>query len=255
MNNGSIYQTSTDITFIDDNLPGNSDPTLVHTIQRVRICENLVLPGSARYIANSFIMTVEQGNDPRITGQSLNNNQIYLINQYDTWEIEIDFSQPESVQNELGKFTTEVELRCPVGATHGIEGTGEGIVWKAASLVDYGSDFYIDDLIFKVKGEKHSITKVKTLASVDIEKVNSIKQFVDNVLTNARLTQGIQSLKELGLEPTIENTGAFLKWIGSDVIKEESDTMEGNELDRKDVMPIINREARQWYMKQQLNTI
>lgn len=180
------------------------------------------------------------------------NVNIKCIYDYDTWELDIDFSNPEAQQNLLGRYTEVVEQRCPVGANHGIEGTGEGIVWKASSLIDYDGDFYIDDLIFKVKGEKHSITRVKTLASVDIEKVNNVKQFADNVLTEARLNQGLQSLKEQGLEPVVENTGAFLKWIGSDVIKEESDTMEGNGLDRKDVMPVINREARQWYMKQQL---
>jgi hypothetical protein len=181
------------------------------------------------------------------------NSPIKLISNYDTWEIDIDFACPQKVQNQLGKLTEEVEGRCPVGVAFGIEGTGEGIVWKATSCEN--ENFRIDDLIFKVKGEKHSVTRVKTLANVDIEKVNSIKEFVDLVLTEARLSQGIAVMREQGLELAVENTGAFLKWVGSDVIKEESDTMESNGLDRKEVMPVINRDARQWYMKQQLNTI
>lgn len=170
---------------------------------------------------------------------------------YDTFHIDIDFNNPQLVQNTLAKFTEEVERRCPVGAFHGVEGTGEGIVWKASYVLDQDySHFKIDDLIFKVKGEKHSITRVKTLAAVDIEKVNNIKEFVDNVLTDQRLQQGLQSLKDQGLEVDSKNTGAFLKWIGSDVIKEESDTMEGNGLDRKEVMPVLNRNAREWFMRQ-----
>lgn len=178
---------------------------------------------------------------------------IKCIFDFDTWEIDIDFNSPEQVQNQLGRFTEEVENRCPVGAALGVDGTGEGIVWKA-SYCD-NEDFRINDLIFKVKGEKHSVTRVKTLASVDIEKVNSIKEFVDSVLTDARVSQAISVMREQGLDPVVENTGAFLKWIGGDVIKEESDTMEANGLDRKEVMPILNREARQKYMKLQLNTI
>lgn len=175
------------------------------------------------------------------------------IYEFDTWEIDIDFNSPESVQNQLGRFTEEVERRCPVGAALGSEGTGEGIVWKASNCDNDG--FRIDDLIFKVKGEKHSVTRVKTLAAVDIEKVNSIKEFVDSVLTDARVSQAVSVMREQGLEPIIENTGVFLKWIGGDVIKEDSDTMEANGLDRKEVMPVLNREARQKYMKLQLNSI
>lgn len=178
---------------------------------------------------------------------------VKCIYDFDTWEIDIDFNSPESVQNQLGRFTEEVERRCPVGAALGSEGTGEGIVWKAANFETTG--FRYDDLIFKVKGEKHSVTRVKTLASVDIEKVNSIKEFVDSVLTDARVEQAVAVMREQGLEPVVENTGAFLKWIGGDVIKEDSDTMEANGLDRKEVMPVLNREARQKYMKLQLNTI
>ena len=180
-------------------------------------------------------------------------SNIKSIYDFDTWEIDIDFNSPESVQNQLGRFTEEVERRCPVGAALGSEGTGEGIVWKAANCETTG--FRYDDLIFKVKGEKHSVTRVKTLASVDIEKVNSIKEFVDSVLTDARVEQAVAVMREQGMEPVVENTGAFLKWIGGDVIKEDSDTMEANGLDRKEVMPVLNREARQKYMKLQLNTI
>jgi hypothetical protein len=60
---------------------------------------------------------------------------------------------------------------------------GEGCVWVAQVN---GHDFR-----FKVKGVKHSVSKIKTLAKVDTEKVNSIHEFVDYAVTENRFKQGI----------------------------------------------------------------
>lgn len=108
---------------------------------------------------------------------------VYLISDFPYYKIVIDFNSPELVQNELIKFTEEVEKQCPVGLHFGAIGIGEGIVWEG----EYNDRSYW----FKVKGEKHSISKAKTLASVDVEMVENINEFVDNVLTEQRLEQGI----------------------------------------------------------------
>jgi hypothetical protein len=190
-----------------------------------------------------------------ITGDMrINSTTIKCIYNYKTWIMTLDLTNPEVHQNELAAITLEVEEKCPVAAAHGIDGVGEGVVWRAVKQHAVGGLAYdLRPLLFKVKGEKHSVTKVKTLAAVDIEKVNSINEFVSNVLTEARLNQGLQYLRETQLDPSIsQNIGPFLKWIGGDVIKEESDTMEASGLDRKTVMGAINREARNWYLEQLL---
>ncbi len=129
-----------------------------------------------------------------------------------------------------------------------INSVGEGVVWKAIECDN--NDFFISDLSFKVKGEKHSSSRVKTLASVDVEKINNINELVNSFLTESRLQQGISVLKEQNLEPVIENLGSFLKWIGNDILKEETDTIEANNFHKKDVMPTINKIAKQWYLNQ-----
>lgn len=69
LNNGSIYQMSTDLKTYNENLIGTQivDPTLIHTIPRQRITESLRRPDSSRFIANSLVLTIEQGNDPSIS--------------------------------------------------------------------------------------------------------------------------------------------------------------------------------------------
>jgi hypothetical protein len=128
----------------------------------------------------------------------------------------------------------------------GSYGVGEGIVWTCTSKIP---GFRTDDLVFKVKGQKHSDSKVKVLAPVDVEKVNNIKAFVDYVITDHRLEKGIENLKQQGLDIDIVNTGPFLKWVGNDVIKEETDTLQASGLNSKEVMGAVSKAARDWFIK------
>lgn len=170
-----------------------------------------------------------------------NQQGIYHIDQFPTYTAEIDFNAPELIQNKLIALTEEVEKECPVAKHFGVSGIGEGIVWTAT----HNDHHYI----FKVKGEKHSVSKVKTLASVDVEQVESAKQFVESVVTENRLQQGIQVLKERGIELDQKATGDYLRWVISDIAKEENDTIQENGLDVKKINPLISNKARVWFFK------
>lgn len=184
-------------------------------------------------------------------------DQIDCIERFKTWDIEIDMAFPQAKQNLLGELTLEVEQECPVGAELGVKGVGEGIVWRCegiatSKLAQPFVPYRVDDLVFKVKGEKHSDTKVKTLAAVDLEKVQNIKEFVEKVITDHRLEKGVDHLKATAtafpFRLDVKMTGDFLKWVGGDVLKEEADLMTESGLDRKAVMSEVNRAARQWFM-------
>jgi hypothetical protein len=172
-------------------------------------------------------------------------NNIYNIFDFPTFEVDIDFANPADIQNRLIELTEQVEAECPIGKYFGNVGVGEGIVWFAEDL-----DYRFADARFKVKGEKHSVSKVKKLASVDTEKLDSIKAFVDMVVTDARLNQGIEYIKSQGLDIDVKNTGAFLKWFVGDVIKEESDQMVANGLEPKDANAAVSKKAREWFFEQ-----
>lgn len=164
--------------------------------------------------------------------------RIYDINTFPTYNIEIDFENPEAIQNRLIALTEMVESECPVGKWFGVSGIGEGIVWCDR-----------DRNCFKVKGEKHSASKVKTLASVDVEMLATVNEFVDYALTESRLRQGLCKLEEMGLEVSTKSTGDYLRWIVSDIHKEESDTISTNGIDVKKLNSAISNKARQWFFQ------
>lgn len=190
--------------------------------------------------------TTEQGdnvysNIEEIKTLRSTDNRIYNIYDFKTYEIDIDFNNPAEVQNKIIEMTIEVENECPVGREFGKIGIGEGIVFS--HLNEDGSKFR-----FKSKGEKHSSSKVKTLASVDPEKINSVKEFVEYSVTENRLSQGVEKVFGIGGELDIKRMGEFLKWIVSDIMKEEQDTLKENKLEPKDVTSAISNKGRTWLL-------
>jgi hypothetical protein len=163
------------------------------------------------------------------------------IYDFPSWSMLIDFSRPEEFQNDLVDLTVKVEQQCPVALAHGVEGIGEGIVWWAAPC----DGFNTEGLVFKVKGEKHSETKVKTLAAVDVEKIGNIRELVATIATPHRMEKKLE-----GIPVDIKNTGTFLKAVTEDVMKEEADTIDASGLPKTDVMKGIAMAAKKFFMEQ-----
>jgi len=169
-------------------------------------------------------------------------NNIFNIYDFPTYEIEIDFNNPAELQNKIIELTLQVEDECPVGKYFGSIGIGEGIVFS-----------YIDEegnkSRFKSKGVKHSNSKVKVLASVDTEKLNSVKEFVEYAVTENRLNQGLEKVFGINGELDKSRMGEFIKWVVGDVIKEETDTLSDNKLEPKDVVSATSVKARGWLLE------
>lgn len=176
--------------------------------------------------------------------------RVYNIYRFETWEIDIDFNYPQLKQNDLIAVTEKVEANCPVGKAFGVDGAGEGVVWKCITEGYTDSGFWM-----KVKGEKHSASKVKKLAEVDVEKVNSIKEFVEMAVTENRCRQGIDKLIEADLPVSRKSLGDYLRWIHNDVVKEELDTILKNGLEVKDVAGSISAKAREWFFQHETEYI
>lgn len=167
---------------------------------------------------------------------------IFNIDRFSTWYMTIDFEHPEAAQNHLAELTAKVEELCPVGASLGVEGIGEGIVWRCTS--DPSSEYW-----FKVKGEKHSASKVKTLANVDVEAVSQINDFVAMAVTEARLEQALNNLVTEQLKPfDMTSMGDFIRWVHQDVLKEESDTLQASGIEYKKLGSSIALAAKRWYV-------
>lgn len=170
---------------------------------------------------------------------------VYEIVDFPMWDIDIDFNHPELAQNKMIEITEEVENECPVGKHFGVSGIGEGVVWTCVSDGWNSSGTW-----FKVKGEKHSVSKVRTLAAVDVEAAQNLKDFVDAAVTEARLEQGLDSLVREQLKPVeMSSMGDFIRWVFNDVLKEEMDTIIASQLDPKKLGGPIANKARPWFTR------
>ena len=108
--NGSLYESSTDFTTYNENIvPGTQDITLNLEIPRVRICKTLRREDGSQFRVSTFSFTLEQGQDPGVTGVSLANEQNYIIT-------EIAFAPPNDI------IYTESGL--PIG----VEGSGDSML-------------------------------------------------------------------------------------------------------------------------------
>lgn len=166
--------------------------------------------------------------------------RVFNINDYETYEVEVDFAMPQLAQNQIVELVEKVENQCPVAHAMGVDGIGEGIVFTA---------WWKDErLIFKAKGQRHSVSKVKKIASVDPEVLRNIQEFVDYAVTENRLVQGVQQV--FADDPIeIRRMGEFLKWVMGDIAKEETDVLEANNLTMKDVSKLASNKAREWFQK------
>lgn len=161
-----------------------------------------------------------------------------------TYNLVLDPESAETAWNEAKLLTDAVVEECPFGKVRGKTGPGEGIVWV-------GTDKSGKTFLFKTKGEKQSVvSSPKELPS--FEQTTALETFIGDVLTEARLNQGIERVfTSAGLIPSVEKTGAFLQWVGKDVDKEEGYSIEALEavnIDRKKAMGEVNRKARAWFI-------
>ena len=176
------------------------------------------------------------------SGIRSNEKRIFNILDFPTFEIEIDFNMPQLIQNKLGEITQEIEDECPVGKFFGHSGVGEGVVWSCLHNGERHS--------FKVKGTKHSVSKVKTLAPVDVEKLNSIQDFVDYSVTRARFEQGMSEVFSSPSEYDTKKTGDIIRWVIKDIQDEEMDVLVENNLSPKDVNKYISGKVREMFFNE-----
>lgn len=89
LKNGYLYETSTNLTTYNENLSSKRtawDPKMIHEIPRIRVCETIRRPDSGRFVTNSFVFTMAQGDDPNVTGLSIDSSYEERMITQDTGE-------------------------------------------------------------------------------------------------------------------------------------------------------------------------
>jgi hypothetical protein len=177
----------------------------------------------------------------------------YILPWYDSG-IDVDWTaSPEVLQGkveQINGWVEAVEKNDPwVQETFNVNGTGEGLVFYPLSTA-HGGVANFANLVFKAKGEKHKNIKTAAPAQVDASVAASIEQFVDMVLTDARLRQGVASTSRRDGSPSydMKKIGIFIAWIVGDVQKETQDELTASNLEWKQVQKPIGDKARAWYL-------
>jgi hypothetical protein len=171
---------------------------------------------------------------------------IHSIADAPQWHVELDFGARDALERAAASIeaaTLEVERGCPWARRFGVEGIGEGLVWQPL-----GEHFGDSELFFKSKGEEHQVVRrAEPRVAIDPEQLASVEAFVSYAVTEPRLAQGLEVLREQGLEPDMRSLGAFLKWVGGDVRRECAAELEANNLEWKAVAKAVNERAKTWF--------
>jgi hypothetical protein len=147
-----------------------------------------------------------------------------------------------AVTSLINQWVDNVEKNDPwVENIFGVKGTGEGLVFYPRSKEHLGLKNF-NNLVFKAKGEAHKNIKTAAPAQVNAEVAASVDQFVDMVLTEARLEQGAAGVYDMKL------VGKFLQWIAADVQKEAQDELEASGLTWEQVNKPLTIKARTWFI-------
>ena len=171
-------------------------------------------------------------------------NKIFNIMRFDTWSFTIDFNQPERSQNDLIKLVEEtIEPASPLGKKFGHEANiGEGVV--ISHLTPDGSLIQA-----KIKGTKHSNSKVTTLKAVDTEKLDKIDKCIEEICHSWRFEQMLREVFGVDYEKTIDRKriGEFLRLVATDTLKEESDIIASHGFEPKDIMGKVQQKAKEYF--------
>ncbi|KAJ3127866.1 hypothetical protein HK098_005642 [Nowakowskiella sp. JEL0407] len=176
---------------------------------------------------------------------AMEENDIYNISRGGTFHLVLDMTDTEKIVDELQAITNEVERECPFAKTFGVSGIGEGVVWTVEELS--GSTRHQ----FKVKGDEHANSKVKTLTKKSPEVLEALKntrEFVKNVTLEPRLQQGLDYLREMNLKRNMKNLGVYIKWVTEDILKEEMSSMEELGINPKNIGKDVALIAKTFYM-------
>jgi hypothetical protein len=135
---------------------------------------------------------------------------------------------------------------CPWAKQFDKSGIGEGIVWRCIEAGYEDSAYW-----FKVKDERHSKSKVKVLATVDVERFNNIKELTERLAHNGRLEQMAQTSFDLLNGGEIEGIGIkdMIKAVMDDIVKEDMDVTSMSGFEMRDISGPISEIVRDFFLK------
>ena len=162
--------------------------------------------------------------------------------------VQLKFSDKSAIEQNAIDFNDAVDMidLCDpfIQATYGIEGRGEGLVFYPLGIDD-NKEF--ERYAFKVKGKSHSKAQgAGAKARVTVPIAEGVSNFVEMMVTPARITQGIQELYGNG---PFEKGGIrpLINWVSTDVRSEGADELEAANLEWQHVFKLLSLRVREYY--------
>jgi len=137
---------------------------------------------------------------------------VRAVEEVGVWSLTIDLGADLApAVDQVAGWVAAVEARCPWAARRGVEGVGEGLVFRPA---DASAP---TELWWKAKGEAHRGGRALAGGDVPGAPVDA-----EALAPAWRLEQGLAVLAEGGAPLTIQRTGEYVQWVVGDALREEA---------------------------------
>jgi len=165
---------------------------------------------------------------------------VYNIARIPTYDIEVDLARPDKAIEKMMQMVEEVENECPFAKSFGVSGIGEGLVFRQKGEYGFGNSY-------KVKGEKHSKSKIKKLPTVDVVKMDNLQQAVETHIHEDRLQQIYDKIVLTEADKVPQNIGIFIQNLIADAWDEEGDSIRASDISRKEFGAATSKVAARWF--------
>jgi hypothetical protein len=201
---------------------------------------------SKRFIIVSVNINGQWQKDTDYGGIALPNHDIYNISRAGYFNATLYPEEPQRTIDELQALAEQVAKQCPFAETFGLQGEGEGLVWKL-TLPPYNSN---PDLWFKTKGGRFK----PTFACPPRQSPESVEQNRDAAAAVAkvwcseqRMEQGLECMEEKGIKRNMKGLTQYLRWVQNDILIEEKGYIAEHKIDVPSLKIEIAKIAKPWY--------
>jgi hypothetical protein len=203
---------------------------------------------SKRFVIISVNINGQWQRDSDYGGIALPNHDIYNVSRAGVFDRTLYPEDPQRTITDLEHLAEQVARQCPFAATFGLNGEGEGIVWKPA-LAPYNSN---PTLWFKTKGGRFKPTYARPprQSPETAENNREAAAAVAKIWTSEqRLEQGLEYMREHGIQRTMKGFAPFLKWIQNDIVVEEKGYIDEHGIDKPMLRIEVAKIAKPWYVE------
>jgi hypothetical protein len=165
---------------------------------------------------------------------------VYNIAEAPSYTIEVDLERPDKAIEQMTSLVDVIDAECPFAKLFGISGIGEGLVFRQSGEHSFGN-------AFKVKGEKHSVSKIKKIPTVDVVKMDNLQQAVQTHIHEDRLQQIYDKIVLTEADKVPQNIAPFIKNLVEDAWEEEGDAIRASDLSRKEFGAAVSKVAARWF--------